>query len=230
MKHLLFVIDSLGCGGAEKSLISLLPLIDYNRCEVDLLIRSRGGVFEKFVPEQVHIISHSFYGRSIADHCTAMLHRLWFSAQLRFHKSRHGAETHWQTMVDCIKPMEKHYDEAIAYQQGFPTFFVATKVAAIQKIAWINVDIFKAGYDPIFCIPFYRQMDSVVAVSEQLYDMLNTNLDFLKGKLSCVYDIVNSSLIQHMANETVPEEAVMRQQVSLVTTGRLAPQKTTKWP
>ena len=38
MKYILFVIDSLTCGGAEKSLISLLPLLDYNKMEVDLML------------------------------------------------------------------------------------------------------------------------------------------------------------------------------------------------
>ncbi len=46
-KRLLFIIDSLNCGGAEKSLISLLPLLDYERLDVNLLIFRRGGVFEK---------------------------------------------------------------------------------------------------------------------------------------------------------------------------------------
>ena len=44
-KRLLLVIDSLVCGGAKNSLISLLPLIDYDRYDVALLIFARGVVF-----------------------------------------------------------------------------------------------------------------------------------------------------------------------------------------
>ena len=52
-KRVLFLIDSLTCGGAEKSLISLLPLLDYSQVDVDLLMFKRGGVFEQYVPQQV---------------------------------------------------------------------------------------------------------------------------------------------------------------------------------
>ena len=37
-KKLLFVIDSLTIGGAEKSLVSLLNLIDSSNYEIDLLL------------------------------------------------------------------------------------------------------------------------------------------------------------------------------------------------
>lgn len=51
-KQILFVIDSLNCGGAERSLVSLLPLLDYDKMEVDLLIVSRGGLFEQYLPRR----------------------------------------------------------------------------------------------------------------------------------------------------------------------------------
>ena len=43
MKTILFVIDSLHCAGAEKSLITLLSLIDYSKYEVDLQLFGYGG-------------------------------------------------------------------------------------------------------------------------------------------------------------------------------------------
>ena len=49
-KQVLFFIESLQCGGAERSLISLLPLLDYGKMEIDLLLLKRGGVFEQYVP------------------------------------------------------------------------------------------------------------------------------------------------------------------------------------
>lgn len=38
MKKILFVIESLKCGGAEKSLVSLLPLLDTSKYEIYLWI------------------------------------------------------------------------------------------------------------------------------------------------------------------------------------------------
>ena len=43
-KNILFSIDSLHCAGAEKSLTTLLSLIDYSKYEVDLMMFGHGGV------------------------------------------------------------------------------------------------------------------------------------------------------------------------------------------
>ena len=42
-KKLLFVIDSLGIGDAEKSLVTLLNLMDYTQYEVHLQTFASGG-------------------------------------------------------------------------------------------------------------------------------------------------------------------------------------------
>ena len=54
-KRVLFVINSMGCGGAEKSLLSLLSLLDYEKYYVTLQMFSGGGMFEELLPPEVHI-------------------------------------------------------------------------------------------------------------------------------------------------------------------------------
>ena len=46
-KRVLFFIESLRCGGAEKSIVSLLPLLNYRKMDVDLMLLQRGGIFDK---------------------------------------------------------------------------------------------------------------------------------------------------------------------------------------
>ena len=53
---LLFVIDSLICAGAEKSLVSLLNQLDYDKFEVDLQLFTYGGEFEEFLPKEVNLL------------------------------------------------------------------------------------------------------------------------------------------------------------------------------
>ena len=56
-KDILFVIPSLGVGGAEKALVNLLNIMDYDKYNVDLFVFNHNGVFMKFVPEQVNLLS-----------------------------------------------------------------------------------------------------------------------------------------------------------------------------
>ncbi len=55
-KRILFVIDSLNSGGAEKSLVSLLSLFDYENYEIDLLTFKEGGLYVPLLSENVRLI------------------------------------------------------------------------------------------------------------------------------------------------------------------------------
>lgn len=224
-KRVLFLIDSLTCGGAEKSLISLLPLLDYSQIDVDLLMFKRGGVFEKYVPQQVRVISHRLYGSGFVDQLSQRLHQMCFSWNLRFGKKRHGAETHWRAMHQAVMPLERQYDVAIAYQQGMPTFFLATKVNAVKKVAWINADVLAAGYDMDYCKQFYDKMDAVVAVSQKLFDLLSVRASWMQDKLHCVYDIINPEVVRTLAQEQVTDMNPVGDALSIVTVGRLTKPK-----
>ena len=220
-RRILFIIDSLNCGGAEKSLISLLPLLDYDRLDVSLLIFRRGGVFEKYIPSQVRVIGHDLYGNGFMDGIRRISHQVKFSYQLRYGKKRHGAETHWRAMSRAIKPLKGKYDAAVAYQQGMPTFFLATNIEADKKIAWINADVFEAGYQMDYCKRFYDQMDAIVAVSQKLLEKLSTQTPWMKDRLHCIYDIINPDVIRHLAQEMVHDMIPAGGEISIVTVGRL---------
>jgi glycosyltransferase involved in cell wall biosynthesis len=220
-KKLLFVIDSLGSGGAEKSLISLLPLIDYTRYDVDLVIFDRGGVYEKYLPREVNIIDYQLYEKNLLGQIKKVLCHALLSPQLRLNKKRHGAEIHWRTMYRFYHDFPGEYDAAIAYQQGVPTFFVATKVNAKKKLAWINADIFAAGYDLEYCRQFYEQMDSIIAVSKKLENLLCAKTPWMMDRLICVYDIINPDVIVSLAKKTVQDMTISRGEMAIVTVGRL---------
>ena len=214
-RKVLFFIDSLTYGGAEKSLISLLPLLDYSKVQVDLMLVGRGGGFEQYVPKEVRIVN---------------IERLWsplfrigqlcFSILRRIMKTRHGAEVKWMTMHWMYKALVTEYDVAIAYQQGFPTYYVAEKVRAKRKYAWVNADIKCAGYDETFNRHFYDSYDLVVPVSDVLCDMIKQTTYVKPQKLFTVYDILNVDLIRKMSTEKV--EGFIPQGITIVTTGRLA--------
>lgn len=225
-KKLLFVIDCLRSGGAEKSLTSLLPLLDYNLYDVDLIIFVRGGRYEKYVPSQVNIIKYRLYGSSKIDRIWKIIHQLNFFYQLPGLSKRHGAEIHWKKMSRTLKPLEGRYDVAIAYQQGMPTFFVATKVYAKNKIAWVNADIYAAGYDMDYCRQFYDKMDAVVPVSLKLKDLLTERAPWISKKLYCIYDIINPDVIKQLSQEPVDDmPATEDEDISIVTVGRLSKPK-----
>lgn len=55
MRKILFVIPSMRIGGAEKSLVNLLNLIDLNKYDVNLLMFKPEGDLLQQIPLGVHI-------------------------------------------------------------------------------------------------------------------------------------------------------------------------------
>lgn len=223
-KHILFIIDSLGCGGAEKSLVSLLPLLDYRRFEVDLLINSTGGVFERYIPKEINRIKLPGLGK---------IRSLWlrmcqiiFSLLLRVFPSRHGAELRWLSMSSAYPRLMRKYDVAVAYQQGFPTYYLAEKVSAGKKYAWVNVDLKAAGYNPDFNRSFYDKITGVISVSDCLSEVLSEAGYFDSCKSRVIYDILNVNLISRMSQETADKMTVSDDmRLRIVTVGRMVAQK-----
>ena len=90
MKKVLFFVESLHCGGAEKSLLSLLNNMDLRKYDVNLMVFVKGGAFEKFVPKSIEIKSaHSTIGA---------FERIKFKFFRLFNKNSHNAQLFWKKL------------------------------------------------------------------------------------------------------------------------------------
>ena len=207
-KSILIIIDSLTCGGAEKSLVSLLPLLDREKYELHLWILNRGGEFESLLPADV-IVEHD-PRRSTMGKLKSFLGQMTFSFMLRFNRcvghKEHPAETLWKSKGWAMTGIPGDWDVAIAYQQGLPTYLVASKIKAKQKMAWVNTDIFKAGYNVVFNLRHLNKMDHVIAVSQTLSSMIAEHMTTIVQKLVTILDVLNPQLITTLADAETPPD------------------------
>lgn len=233
MKKILFVINSLGLGGAEKSLTSLLNAMDFQRYQVDLLMLNPGGMFEKLLPEQVNVLPQLDFLKSNTSvrmqlrQPKYLFARVAASAGLRCNKGKnklHPAQCYWKYAGFAFDGLPGVYDAAIAWGQGNPTHYVAEKVHAQRKIAFVNADYEAVGHSKDFDFPYYEKYDSIACVSDKLRTIMADVFPDMKEKIVTVYDINNEKMIEEMANKGNPfsnETAPLK----IVTVGRLAVQK-----
>lgn len=226
-KRVLFIIDSLTCGGAEKSLVSLLPLLNQEKYELYLWTRSPGGAFASLVPKHVHIVNQPKY--TIFEHLKFKLGGILYSIMFRWNKfigkNEHAAETLWKCQGWAIKIPKGNWDTVVAYQQGMPTYLVANKFNGCKKIAWVNADIFKAGYNTKFNNQFYQKLDFICPVSDELHKMMDMRMPEFSEKYITVWDIINPDLTRKLAKESCVNLRKDNGEYIFVTTGRLVPPK-----
>lgn len=236
---ILFVIDSLNCAGAEKSLISLLSLLDYEKFEVDLQLIGYGGALEKLLPKEVHLLPAFDYinmsqlnlGKAIVTSIGQGKMREVFARakySYRIRKTQYSnaqkARIWWQTVGSVIEKNPKVYDYAVSYAQGVPTFYVVDKVEAAKKFTWVNVSYRLREEDRLFQREYYKKYNKITAVSESARNVLLETFPELKGKIEVIYDINASSFIYDMAEQEKGFEDDF-DGVRILTIGRLARQK-----
>ena len=213
-KRVLFVIDSLHSGGAEKSLVSLLNLFDYENYEVDLLTFKEGGLYASLLPKNVILINVPDIFNRMKVSILDLIKRkdfkfaLWrvntsitFRYKAKVTKIKHGAQLMWTRLNNVIPKLEKEYDIAIAYSQGTPTYYVVEKVVAKKKLCWVNIDYRFAGYNREFDFKYYEKFNNIVAVSNMCTDVLKDVFPEFKDKIITIYDIISENLINNMASE-----------------------------
>ncbi len=223
-KKVLIMIDALGIGGAERSLVAFLQMLDYSRMDVDLMIEARGGELEQLVHPAVNIISFKPVGG-----LRALAARLIFSAMLRIAKvtapGEHDQETRWKCVGWLYPECPKKYDVAIAYQQGYPLYYITERVNATHKYGWINIDLKGMHFNRHFNRPFYDRIDCAIAVSDQLKEIILRDGYAAPEKLDVIYDIVFPKLVRRQAEDTVSEKDLFRAPLKITTVARLAGQK-----
>lgn len=235
-KSILFVINSLGCGGAEKSLLSLLSLLDYDKYDVTLQMFRRGGMFEELLPPEVHVRKEldytAFCSQSMAKQMLSfdlrrIAARVRTSLFLRSNAKKgsplHDAQAYWKYSAAAYDPLPERYDAAIAWGQGTPTHFVAEKVQAQKKFAWVNADYENVGHNKDFDCKYYAAFTGIICVSDKLCLTLQKAFPEYAAKMTTIYDINNPATIFTMANQ--PCSLRNEGNLTLVTVGRLVPQK-----
>ncbi len=238
-KKLLFVIDSLDVAGAEKSLVTLLTMLDYDKYAVDLQLFSHGHALEKLIPKEVNILESLPYtsftkmdlkesiNYAVSNWTINMLRaRLKYSMGIR--KKRHNnpqkAILYWQSVSRVITENPNTYDIAISYAQGVPTYYTAEKVKAKKKFAWVNVSYHPGEAETEFQRKFYDQYNKIVAVSDSTREVLLESFPGYKDKVVVIFDINHPHLISQMSEMGTgytDDFAGIR----ILTVGRLANQK-----
>ena len=239
MKKILFVINNLKCGGAEKALISLLETIDYSKLDVDLLLFKQEGIFMSKIPSQVNLLmepeNYKYFDMSVKKAVKGLIKKGKFNIALarilslyvfKTEKSRVVVEQKvWKYLSMAFTKLDTEYDVAIGYLEKNPIYFCVDKVKAKKKIGWIHNDYEKLGMDKKIDNKYFSKLDYVFTVSEECLKVLKMVFPQYDRKFRLMHNIVSEKTIKKLSLEEISDIDFNNKNINIISVGRLNYQK-----
>lgn len=236
MKRILIFSHALELGGAERALIGLLDSIDYSRYSVDLFLMRHQGEMMPFIPRKVRLLPEMPQYASLAVPITDVVRRgqmgvalgraygKWKAARyIKKHQvdGQNGVAldySHKYTRTFMPSVGEGEYDLAISFLT--PHYFVAEKVQAKCKLAWIHTDYSRVQVDVASEEAMWGRYDHIAAISPAVGEAFAGVFPALAGKLLPLENIVSARLVRADAAGDVSAEMPRDGSIRLLSVGR----------
>ena len=214
-KKVLFVMESLGIGGAEKSLITLLSNLDYSKYDVDLFLFYQKGEFLELLPKEVSLIeipdTFKIFVKNPKESLNELIEKRKFKLlmikgleilNLVINKFILKKEyIGWNYIVKSIDTIPKNYDVAIGFLEKKSIYFTVDKINAKKKLGWIHTDYKKIEFDFNLDNKYLNKLDKIVAVSESCKKSLINTFPNIEDRICVIPNMISNKLIKKIANE-----------------------------
>ncbi len=193
-RKIVFVIESLHLGGAEKSLVTLLQNLDAAVYDVELLTIVEGGFFKDKVPAWVR-------WEVIQSTPITVYQRITYFLQKKFSRNKHHTQLLWPIIAKNYTRRTQKYDIAIAYAgpHQFISTYIAKNTQTTKKIQWIHFDVEKVITNFNFGKKVYPYFNNIFCVSRSSKDIFLKHFSELKNKTEVFHNIVSKSELMKQA-------------------------------
>lgn len=219
-KKVLFLIESLGGGGAEKVLTTLVQHIDKSSFDVTVCVISGGGKYDEIVVSNVNHISIFE-----APEYYKGFKKLWYILKYNLIYRILPARLVYTFFIP------KGFDVEVAFVEGFATKVIAASTnRRAKKLAWVHVDLIQRPW-PIELGVFknikeeraaYNKFDNVICVSKSVEDIMHTFYN-LKNTLT-IYNPLDKEAILSMGKQQATFD-IDKNRYNIVSVGRYTKQK-----
>lgn len=237
MKKILMASFDMEVGGVERSLISMLNNFDYTKYDIDLMLYCHKGDFLDLLPSKINLLEefpeYTTFRKSIKEILREKQYQIALSRIFaKFKASIIGGKLGftepgyyqmqliWKYALPFLPKLEKEYDIAISYL--WPHYFIAEKVNAKKKIAWIHTDYSMVETDIQLDIKMWDKFDYIIAVSDACKSSFLKKYCDLKNKVIVIENITSPNFIRKMAKEYVVNPMVLDTRFKIVTVARLS--------
>ncbi len=241
---MLVVGITMNCAGTEKSFLSFLSCLDFERFDVTLLLAKREGLLLDQLPPEVRVEVMEKYGdmfllsgknaaRTLIDcfvkeNLLTLFEILPYFLGSVFTKGERRASIAtkmWLHFMEKMPAVRESYDVAVAYWGDRTMFYMCDKVKADKKIAWLHFDYKNPPRDNDIYLPYFKKCDRVVTVSAAIDESLRSELPEISDRCVMMENITNPKQIWDLAlrGESYPDAHFHGKRI--LTIGRISEQK-----
>ncbi len=230
-------MNNLQSGGAEKSLVSLLQIIDYQQYNVDLLLFKKEGIFLNKLPKEVTVleapIAFSYFDMSITSailQCIkrgkliTLINRILAVFVLKTEKNPAVREQKlWRFLSPCLDSIPKEYDVAIGYLEKTPNYFCIDKTNGAKKLLWIHTNYSNMAMETKYDNDYFQKAHCVVTIATDCAADLKLRFPQFSEKIKVMQNIISPTVIKKLAENKILEAISFNN--SIVSVGRLSHEK-----
>lgn len=231
MKKIIFVMQSLYNGGAERSLVNLLNELPKGKFDISLLLFKEEGMFLKQVPDNVHVLDTPTSLKKLFSPVRKAgkyaIVKVFGTIKSRKAEKKvpEQAAYRWQRYYSPIIPkLDKVFDIAVAYISGEVMYYVTEKVQAKSKYVWIHNDYRAAGHPKKYDYSYFKSMDGIISISDKCVKIFDEEFPEFKNKTFCIPNLTSSIVIKKRSVEFYPFE-YEKEGCRILSIGRLSIQK-----
>lgn len=191
-KKIIFAMDSLEGGGAEKVLIKILEKINFEKYDITLFLMKKEGVYLKNLNPKVTLKyllntkKSGFFQEKIIYSLKKRLFKLIFK---------------FPNLINYL--ILENYDECIVFLEGKITNVFSKFKKAKKKIAWIHIDIFKEDKKEYDLNVYKESYDKIAVVSSDIKDSMRKVAEYLIEKTEVIYNPIDREEILEKSEEKI---------------------------
>ena len=218
MKKVLFVIESLGGGGAEKVLTTIVKYLDKSKYDITVLLVTEVGIYLKEVKKYCRVVAML----PSYDSLESFVDKLKYKLDYKYIYSSSPRKVY-------KKYIKEEYDIEIAFVEGYATRLIANSPNKnSKKIAWVHIDMKENPYADQYYksleehIECYKNFNDVICVSSSVKKVMEDKFK-LENNLKVIYNPIDAHQILEKAKEFTVKKDLTK--TNIITVGRLENQK-----
>lgn len=213
MKKILFLIDTLNGGGAEKILIDIIDNLDKSKFDITIMTVWNRGIYKQVIDSKNYNYKTILEKNSQFKLINLFIEKFFYICSGK--------------LLHKIFIKEK-YDVEIAFLEGISTKIISGASSDIKKFSWIHTDMkSNTWYSQFYInkksiISTYKRFNKIYAVSKECKDKF---IDLFRIKnVEVIYNPVDNNMI---LEKSLEETKLINHnnKIKIVTVGRLEYEK-----